>query len=259
MTIAQMLEPVAANAGSITLPHAQEWMQGRTMYGGMSALIAYTAAMRAFPDLPPLRAAQIGFVAPIGDTFALTATIVRQGRNVSQIRSEIVADGEVALTAYWLFGASRAPNAVHPAAPPENWPGGPLDQEVLALDKAPAFIRNNYEIRRAQTLSGPGEPIVRRWARVTDAGALDAMSQLILLGDTLPPGAMRVMQRRGPISSINWSFNLLGSAPHTMDGWWLTENASDHADDGYSSERLRLWNSEGQQVLAGMQLVAIFG
>ena len=35
--------------------------------------------------------------------------------------------------------------------------------------------------------------------------------------------------------------------------------ASDHADHGYSSERLRLWNADGEQVLAGMQAAAIFG
>jgi acyl-CoA thioesterase len=81
----------------------------------------------------------------------------------------------------------------------------------------------------------------------------------VLIGDVLPPGAMRAMQRQGPISSINWSFNLLDTQPTTRDGWWLSENASQHADQGYSSERLRLWNSEGKQVLDGLQSVAIFG
>jgi acyl-CoA thioesterase len=75
----------------------------------------------------------------------------------------------------------------------------------------------------------------------------------------LPPGAMRAMRRPGPISSINWSFNLLDTRPQTEDGWWLAENASQHAANGYSSERLRLWNSDGHQVLDGMQSVAIFG
>jgi len=39
----------------------------------------------------------------------------------------------------------------------------------------------------------------------------------------------------------------------------VTETASDHADHGYSSERLRLWNAEGKQMLSGIQAVAIFG
>ena len=71
--------------------------------------------------------------------------------------------------------------------------------------------------------------------------------------------SMRAMRRQGPLSSINWSFNLLDPAAKTRDGWFLAEAASDHADHGYSSERLRLWNYDGEQVLAGMQAAAIFG
>ena len=96
-------------------------------------------------------------------------------------------------------------------------------------------------------------------ARLTERSGLDPVSELILMGDVLPPGAMRAMQRQGPLSSINWSFNLLDSAPATRDGWWLAETASQHADAGYSSERLRLWNADGKQILDGMQCVAVFG
>ena len=125
--------------------------------------------------------------------------------------------------------------------------------------KGPAFIQNYFEILRAQEQQGPGAPVVRRWARLTERSGLDPVSELILMGDVLPPGAMRAMQRQGPLSSINWSFNLLDSAPATRDGWWLAETASQHADAGYSSERLRLWNADGKQILDGMQCVAVFG
>ena len=101
--------------------------------------------------------------------------------------------------------------------------------------------------------------MVRRWVRLLDRFGLDPVQELILIGDTLPPSAIRIMERRGPISSINWSFNLLDPAPATRDGWWLAETASDHVDHGYSSERLRLWNSEGRQITAGIQSAAIFG
>ena len=40
---------------------------------------------------------------------------------------------------------------------------------------------------------------------------------------------------------------------------YLAENASQHADAGYSSERLRLWDADGRQVLDGLQCVAVFG
>ncbi len=259
MSIAQLLDPITASGGATRFGDLERWMQGRTLYGGASALIAYTAAIRAFPDLPPLRAAQIAFVAPTGSEVELRREIVRRGRNVAQVRSEIWSGGACTLTAFWLFGEGREANAEHAAAPVADWPGPPEEAESVTTDKGPAFIRTNFELRRAQEARGPGAPVVRRWARLTDREGLDPVSELVLLGDVLPPGAMRAMQRAGPISSINWSFNLLDPAPRTRDGWWLSENASQHAADGYSSERLRLWNAEGHQVLDGMQSVAVFG
>ena len=81
----------------------------------------------------------------------------------------------------------------------------------------------------------------------------------ICCSEILPPGSMRKMQRQGPISSINWSFNVLDPHTQSQGGWYLAENASQHADAGYSSERLRMWDSEGRQVLDGLQCVAVFG
>ena len=259
MSIANLIGPIPAEDGEVHLEGFDHWLQGRALYGGASALIAYTAAVRAFPDLPPLRAAQIAFVAPMGPKIELRRDIVRQGRNVTQVRSEIWHDGSCALTAFWLFGTEREDNAVHPAATIQDLPAPPEEADPAMEGKGPAFIQHNFDIRRAQELRGPGEPIVRRWARLRDREGLDAVSELLLLGDVLPPGAMRAMKRQGPISSINWSFNLLDTAPTTTGGWWLSENASQHAASGYSSERLRLWNSDGKQVLDGMQCVAIFG
>lgn len=259
MSISSLIDPVTAEGRHIRFDRLDHWMQGRTLYGGASALIAYIAAIRAFGDLPPLRAGQVAFLAPTGPDMELRSEVVRQGRNVTQVRSEIWCEARCSLSAFWLFGTTREANANHPAAKVRDWPGPPEEAEVTMTDKGPAFIQNNFELRKAQDLSGSGEPVVRRWARLTDREGLDPVSELILLGDVLPPGAMRAMQRQGPISSINWSFNLLDTDPNTRDGWWLSENASQHAAGGYSSERLLLWNTDGKQVLDGMQCVAIFG
>ena len=257
MSVADLLAPIDGRQGPVHLPAAGQWMQGRTLYGGASALLAYAAATRAFPGLPPLRAAQVAFVAPIGDRVEFRTGMVRQGRNVAQVRSELLCDGQVALSAFWLFGTAREANAQHPPARLEPWPDLPGDD--LPADKAPPFIANNFHIRRAQAERGRGAPVVRRWLRLKQPSGLDPVADLVLLGDTLPPGAMRAMQRPGPISSINWSFTVLDPEPRTQDGWWLGETASEWAGNGYSSERLRMWNAEGKQVLSGMQCVAVFG
>ena len=43
-------------AFSVTLHDS--WLQGRTAYGGLSAALCVEAALRAVPDVPPLRSAQ---------------------------------------------------------------------------------------------------------------------------------------------------------------------------------------------------------
>lgn len=259
MSVADLIEPIRAGECHVTLHEAHNWMQGRTLYGGASALMAFTSAIRSFAGLPPLRAGQVSFVAPVGETFDLRSEVVRQGRNVTQIRSEIRQDGQVALSAFWLFGTAREPNAIHPAPAPAPDPGVPEAMEPADTSYAPDFLRNNYEVRYTAERRGRDEPVIRRWARLKESSGIDPVSELILLGDTLPPSAARIMQRRGPISSINWAFNLLDPQPRTRNGWWLVETASDHADQGYSSERLRLWNAGGRQMLSGIQAVAIFG
>lgn len=258
MTIASLIDPITATPGPVTLENGEGWLQGRTLYGGASALIAYTAAVRAHPDLPPLRAAQIAFSGPVGESFETRVSVLRAGRNVTQLRSELLVDGEVGLAATLVFGAAREANAVHPALHCEPWPGAPEEAEVLPHPVALHFVAN-FELRRAQDESGPGFPLVRRWLRLKDEWGLDPVSRLVLIGDTLPPGSMRAMRRQGPLSSINWSFNILDPEAETRGGWWLAETASDHADHGYSSERLRLWDADGRLVMVGMQAAAIFG
>ncbi|MHA7820043.1 MAG: acyl-CoA thioesterase [Erythrobacter sp.] len=259
MTIASLLDPVTGKPGPVRLENAGEWMQGRTLYGGASALVAFTMANRAFPSLPPLRAAQVAFVAPVGEELELSTEIVRQGRNVTQVRSEIHCGGSVALSAFWLFAAEREPNALHPSSPPDYWPGPPEDHAVAMEGKGPSFVQNNFELRFGQVKGEDHGATVRRWARLTEEHDLDPVSKLVLMGDVMPPGAMRIMQRMGPISSINWSFNVLDPETRSEQGWYLAENASQHADSGYSSERLRMWDREGRQVLDGLQCMAVFG
>jgi len=259
MTIESLLSPITGKPGAVRLANAQDWMQGRTLYGGASALVAYTMATRAFPDLPPLRAAQIGFVAPVGEDIELTAEIVRQGRNVTQVRSEIHSGGKVALTAFWLFANGREANAVRAADPATDWPGLAEDNAVAMEGQGPAFIQKNFEIRFGQAQQEDHGATIRRWARLTEDHTLDPVSKLVLMGDVMPPGAMRIMQRVGPISSINWSFNVLDPKTQSPGGWYLAENASQHADLGYSSERLRMWDANGKQVIEGLQCVAVFG
>ena len=70
------------------------WHQGRTSYGGLSAVLAYQAAKLSADNLPPLQSAQIAFVGPLAGDVEVQANILRRGKITAFIKADIVgADG----------------------------------------------------------------------------------------------------------------------------------------------------------------------
>ena len=208
--------------------------------------------------LPPLRAAQVGFVAPVGEHLEAQALMLRQGRSVAQVETSLYCDGALAQRTLWLFGAGRESNGsvaaaiAHGIIQPEDSP------QLTANDMAPAFTAR-MDMRRADPPGGSPPGTIRRWVRLKHRSGLDPVAELVGIGDALPPGSARAMERMGPISSITWALTLLGEVPPTREGWWLLETASNQLGQGFSSETLRLWNSEGVEVMRGLQSVAVFG
>lgn len=258
MSLGALAARLVPQEGRFRLDGAEGWMQGRTMYGGAAASIAYAAVLKTFPDLPPLRAAQVGFVAPVGEHLEAEAIMLRQGRSVSQVETSLYCDGAVVQRTLWLFGSARESNGSVPAAHEQSL-AQPEDSPMLTMsDYAPAFTAR-MDMRRADLESGSPPGTIRRWVRLKDRSGLDPMAELVGIGDALPPGSARAMERMGPISSITWALTLLGDVPETRAGWWLLETASNHMAGGFSSETLRMWNSEGMEVMRGLQSVAVFG
>ena len=66
---------------SITI--TEDWMQGRTTYGGLSAALCLQTVINEFPDLPPLRSAQINFIGPAGGEVTICNTVMRIGKSVA--------------------------------------------------------------------------------------------------------------------------------------------------------------------------------
>ena len=258
LTLPQLADRLVRDGDRFQLHGAAGWMQGRTMYGGASSYIAYLCAIRSFPDLPPLRAAQIGFIGPVGEDIEARATMLRTGKSVSHVETTLWCDGALAHRATWLFGRARDGNGSRAADRLDRMIAPEQAEPVAALPRSPAFI-HRLDLRRAGPRGSDGQIAVRRWVRLKERDGLDPYAELVAIGDTLPPGSMRAMERPGPLSSINWSLTLLGENPTTRDGWWLLETASNHMADGFSSETLRMWNTDGTEVMRGLQSVAIFG
>jgi len=234
------------------------WAQGRTLYGGMTAALAWAMTARAFPDLPPLRSAQVAFVGPASGRLTITPRLIRQGRSAAFVAASV--SGEAGPAAECLFSCGHPrDSAVHhtaPAAPPVPAP----DDCPLLFGGAPGpdFARN-FEMRIAagNRPLAQGDPFFTCWTRFSRHQEVDPLTGLIALADALPPAAMVSFPKPAVISSMTWSIEI-DHLPSDADAWFLQRSEAEDSADGYSRQAMTLWDTSGRRLFAARQTVAIF-
>jgi acyl-CoA thioesterase len=237
----------------VTVP--PDWAQGRTTYGGFSSALALHAAMGIEPDLPPLRSAQIAFIGPLAGEVTVTATKLRRGRNAAFIQADLTSEAGLGFRATFVFMAALPSELAHDIAPRATQPPPGPDAKLFTASD-PTFFLSNLELLDLGA-KGPAEYL--RWVRLKERKGLHPMTELLAVGDALAPGAFKLFDKRQvPMSSLNWTINLLTAEPATTDGWWLLHTAADTARAGYSSQRMAIWNAAGEPVAEAMQAVAVF-
>lgn len=72
----------------------RDWSQGRTVFGGLSAAMLYSAAKEYVEDDRLLRSITTSFVGPLlfDVPFQISIEIVREGKNVSQVLARAIQD-----------------------------------------------------------------------------------------------------------------------------------------------------------------------
>ena len=257
MSLPQVLAAARPIEGGFAAAIPENWMQGRTSYGGLSAALALAAAQRLADDLPPLRSATVNFVGPLAGEVEVRARVLRRGRNATWIDAEVSSEAGLGLTATFVFMGAVEASALHLHDVPMP-DVVPLAEAIpLPATAGPSFAPN-FERRFAQHRSDNKRPEIIWWERLTDAEGLDPMLALILLGDALPPGVMP-LTGPAPVSSMTWLINMLTPLPTTDDGWYLLRAAANYAEKGCSSQDMAIWNTRGEAVAVGMQSIAVFG
>ena len=238
------------------------WKQGRTAYGGVTAGLALHAAQKAVRDLPPLISAQIAFIGPVGGNPVFTPPVMRQGKNVTSINVDVHSEDKFSGRMMYFFGASResvlnedfpAPEAGTPEETPDFVP-------PQLRDFVPPFL-SKFDVKLIaghRPASGADEGYVRTWVRHLDPTSRASDASFIALADVLPPAAVPMIKVMKPMSSINWHLNILTPNISTRDGWWHVESRLTAAANGYSSQIMRYWNTDGTLVAEGVQSVAVF-
>jgi acyl-CoA thioesterase len=259
MSLADTLENASFSADGLSLDLPDGWTQGRTGYGGLTSALCLAAAER-LAEGRPLRSALIGFVGPSAGRVEVAAEKLRAGRTAASIRAQLSSEQGPGVEALFTFSASRE-SALHqpgPAAPTP--PPQPGERALDFPPEAPAFTGQLEFLWRTDTgpFMGSKKPYELSWVRHRDPASRDHPLALMCLADALPPAVSVTLSAFAPLSSMTWMIDFLSDAPRTEDGWWLLEAQADHAAGGHSTQDMTIWNTAGECVAKGRQMVTVF-
>ena len=237
-----------------TIP--DNWLQGRTAYGGLSAALALWAAQQSDEDLPPLRSALVAFIGPLSGDIVIRANRLRRGRNAAFVQADVESEAGLGLRATFVFMGPVESKVDHRVGSAPDFPVPAPGDTTFKGQSAVAFSQNFELLDRRDATVGPAEWL--RWVRLNEREGLDPMVELVAVADCLPPAALKLVGGPAPVSSMTWQLNLLGPTPCTTDGWWLLRADTGYAQAGSSSQTMAIWNADGLPIADQMQSVAIF-
>lgn len=255
----QIMQDFVAQAPSYTIDLPQNWLQGRTAFGGLTSALLYEAIDHHYDDLPPLRTMQVNFIGPATGILTVELKELRRGKNNVTIEAKLNSELGAGTYGYFTFGRTRELSQSLDY-PTKRFDEAPEEGELMRhMDNVPSFL-DNFERRQVSgpaIFSGSHNPEVYLWTRHVDVNARSGVSPLLVLGDG-PPAALFALKKMQALSSMNWNVNILTDDLSTRDGWWLMRSATQFIKDGYSSQFIEMWNSDGVRVMDSIQHQAVF-
>jgi acyl-CoA thioesterase len=246
--------------GDHVIAAPEAWMQGRTLYGGITAALAYSAARDDCGDLGPLRSAQFTFVGPATGELRFRPALLRRGRSSAIVGVDCHNADGITTRGVFVFGGARASVVAHDLTPRVDVPPPEACERFHKTSKPlPGFLAN-FEFRLAggaRLFEPDKRPELIVWVRFVEGGGDDRIASLLAVADALPGAAMVSFPKPAPISTMTWGVDLHQPLVG-VDGWHLVCSTSESAADGYSLQTMRVYNQAGEPLLSGRQVVALF-
>lgn len=259
ITISELLQHCEAGPGQISLEAPEDWMQGRSLYGGLQAALA----IRAMNSLQPkgrLRCLQTNFMAPLHGKVRGQACVLRSGKNTMQIEAKLYAGDTLATQCLGIFGSSLdskvevqlSQSAVHSTSP-------------LLFPFLPG-VTPNFTQHFAMQLTKGNAPFTGKPTPTTvyqldlhDDGHIGT-EHVALFADVVPPLGLSYLSTPTFGSTMSWMLEFLAqpAVDESMQGWRLDSELVS-ADSGYTNQTNTLWSPSGQAIALSRQCMLVFG
>jgi len=238
------------------------WMQGRASFGGLVAALGVEALQQTLGTAIPLRTAQVAFIGPVGDgLLRIETTILRQGRNVTSMRADLIQGEQVACTVLACFGASRE-SVLSVSAPARPEVKSPEESYCFPRKEGltPKFL-DHFDIRLAEgerPFTSGSDKNHGIWVRFNEPGPA-SMAHIIALADTPPPIPLSMLSAPANGSSLTWSLEFLtDDIQANADEWWYVRAELTQCSNGYNQQRYSIWSPSGEAIAFANQVMAVF-
>ncbi len=251
------------NSDSNSTHFSENWSQGRSAYGGLSAAFAVTAMRKKLAQPQTIRSLMVSFIAPVAPGEVLVeAKLLRQGKNVTQCSANVVSEGQIALQAMAAFGNSREafkPDTQDNKELPNRESGIAFSDNAKRL---PHFLQyfDGCWIDGGIPFSGNYKPFLNMWVRHKQDVSRFPIEKIIALADIPPPVLLSHFDKPPvPASSLSWSLEFI-EAPEDIKGeWFYMEFEVEAAADGYTQQSGKIYDELGRLVALTRQCMVYFG
>ncbi|MHB1058223.1 MAG: acyl-CoA thioesterase [Rhodanobacter sp.] len=261
MRFSEAMQMVTRHGGGWQATVSEDWLQGRSAFGGLQAALALRAMRELVPADMPLRSLQTTFVAPVlAGTVSIRAQRLREGRSAIQVEASL-HDGEQTLCRLvGAFGRAR-PSTLdfQPVQSPVENAAAPELRYVEG--RVPAFTQHFAArwLRGDLPFSGGNQRDSVLQLSLRDDGPVDE-THVLAFADFIPPIALSMFAAPTPGSSLTWMIELLRDRYDDlgMDDWRVDAELI-AARDGYTNQSVMLWGPHGEPVALSRQSMVVFG
>lgn len=259
-TFSQLMRTAKRAAGQAIFEVTPDWMQGRSVFGGLQVAIALEA-MRTCAPKAPLRTLQATFIAPVPEgPVQARARVVRQGKSATHVEARLEGEKEPLAIVIGVFGAPRVSKAVRvPVAPRLDADKGLELTYVPGV--FPAFTQHFRArwLRGALPFSSQPNPEHAVAVGMVDDGPVTE-GHVVAVADFIPPVALSYLDAPAPGSTLTWMLQFLRDdlSGLSLDGWRV-DATLEAARDGYTSQTVYVWGPDGAPVALSHQSMLVFG
>ena len=261
MNLSELLSSMRLGAGTVHVAVSEDWLQGRSLFGGLQAAIGLCAMRTLVPATTPLRTLQVTFIAPVeGGEVSASARVLRTGKSATHVEARLENAQGLQAILIGVFGTPRT-SIVRVQVPAPAPTSGKRQRMSFVAGITPSFMQQFDVELVAGAIPFSGTPVngfafdlgLRDPGPVTEA-------HLLAFADFVPPVALTWMPKPVPGSSLTWMIELLDYdfAAQPVQGW-RAQTQMLAARDGYISQTTTLWAPDGKAVALSTQSMVVFG